>query len=333
MRKWFFFLIFTLVLFLPLDGKAQDSTFSKIQGDVYGSIFANYHMGLNKTDVTAFELKRAHFGYKAQLSKYFNANVKLDIGSPDDLSDYSLIRRYAYFKNAYVNYSKDKFKVYFGIIGLLQFKIQEKYWAHRYIQKSFCDEYKFGSSADLGAQTIYKFADWLSADFTVMNGEGYTKLQSDNTLTGGLGVSIVPYHNFVFRVYGDFSEKDEIQTTVSTFVGYKLGDKAIGGVEYNWRSNDSYDHNHDRYGYSVYMSYYPMKKLQVFARYDKVESNILADEYIPWELSSDGSAAIAGVEYSPIKYVKMALNYQDWFPLAENEANEQYLYLNLLVKF
>lgn len=333
MKNISFFLIFTLVNVFHISVKAQDSTFAKIKGNVYGSLFANYHMGLNETDVTAFEIKRAYFGYKAQLSKYFSANVKLDIGSPDDLSDYSLIRRYAYFKNAYVNYSKDNLKVYFGIIGLLQFKLQEKYWAHRYIQKSFCDEYKFGSSADLGAQAIYKFSDWLSADFTIMNGEGYTKLQSDNTLTGGLGVSIIPYKNFVFRVYGDFSEKDEIQTTVSAFVGYKLGDKAIGGIEYNWRYNDSYDNNHDRYGYSAYMSYYPLKKIQVFARYDKVESNILADEYIPWKLSSDGSAIIAGVEFAPIKYVKFALNYQDWFPSAENEVNEQYIYLNLLVKF
>ncbi len=333
MRKFIYpaIIVFTLLAFL--ESKAQDSTFTKVRGSVYGKIFANYHMGLNETDVTAFEIKRAYFGYKASLSKYFNANVKLDIGSPDDLSDYSIIRRYAYFKNAYVNYTRNKLKVYFGLIDLLQFKYQEEYWAHRYIQKSFCDEYKFGSSADLGAQVIYKFTDWFSADFTVMNGEGYTKLQSDNTLKSGMGMTFVPYKNFILRVYGDLSEKEEIQTTLSTFIGYKLTDKLIGGFEYNWLFNDNYNSDHNRYGYSVYMSYNPFKKFQIFARYDNVESNILTDEYIPWDLSSDGSSVIAGVQYAPIKYVKIALDYQDWYPLAENEANEQYVYLNLLIKF
>ena len=330
----FLYSVFVVVFILvSLGMKAQDSTFTKVHGNVYGKIFANYHMGLNDTDVTAFEIKRAYFGYKAQLSRYFSANVKLDIGSPDDLSDYSLIRRYAYFKNAYVNYSKERIKLYFGLIELLQFKYQEEYWAHRYIQKSFCDEYKFGSSADIGAQVIYELTDWFSFDFTVMNGEGYTMLQSDNTISGALGLSITPYKNFILRVYGDLAEKDIKQTSLSTFLGYKLTEKAIGGIEYNWRFNDDFEKDHNRYGYSVYMSYYLFKKFQVFARFDKVESNIVEGEYVPWKLSKDGSAVICGMEYSPIKYIKIALDYQDWFPLAENEPNEQYIYLNLLVNF
>ena len=68
--------------------------------------------------------------------------------------------------------------VYFGIIDILHFAMQEKYWAHRYIDKSFNDRYSLGIKPILGAQVIYNWTDWLSTDFTLMNGEGYTKFRA-----------------------------------------------------------------------------------------------------------------------------------------------------------
>lgn len=43
------------------------------------------------------------------------------------------------------------------------------------MMKSFQDEYKFGSSADLGVSVAYKFNKVVSADVIVANGEGYKK--------------------------------------------------------------------------------------------------------------------------------------------------------------
>jgi hypothetical protein len=49
----------------------------------------------------------------------------------------------------------------------------------------------------------------------------------------------------------------------------------------------------------------------------------------PWNLQEDGSAIISGIQYTPIKHVKIALNYQDWVPYAANMDNESYVFLNL----
>ena len=312
----------------------KDSTFFKLKGKAYGKIFTNFHSQINSGDnATAFEIKRAYFGYKSQLSKYFDAHIKLDIGSPEDLSDFSLIRRYAYFKNAYVRYKRKKLSTYFGIIDILHFKMQEKYWAHRYIDKSFNDRYKFGFKADLGFQVIYDWDEWISTDFTLMNGEGYTKLQGDNTLKAGAGISFFPIKNVVARVYYDYSEKSIIQQSVATFLGYKIENKVIAGLEYNFRFNENFVENHNRQGYSIYVSYYPLKKIQLFGRFDKVYSKKLENETNPWNLAKDGSAIIAGIEYSPIKYIKIALDYQGWYPLAKNEPNYQYIFLDVEIKF
>ncbi|MCF8368366.1 MAG: hypothetical protein K9G76_04930 [Bacteroidales bacterium] len=327
-------LLIVLVTIIPFLGFGADSTFLKPKGTVYGKIFTNFHSQINTGDnADAFEIQRAYFGYKSQLSKYFEANIKLDIGSPNDVSEFSKIRRYAYFKNAYVGYKKGKISSYFGIIDLLQFKVQEKYWGHRYIEKSFDDRYKFGSSADLAWQINYDHSKWISVDFTVMNGEGYTQLQTDNTLTTGFGVSLYPVKNFTTRFYYDVSEKTTIQSTLVGFLGYKLKNKIMAGLEYNYRFNDNFVKDKNRFGYSAYVSYYPIKKFQVFGRYDKLSSNKFERQEQPWNLAKDGSSIIAGVEFSPIDYVKIALNYQDWFPYAANEENSQYIYLNFEISF
>lgn len=43
--------------------------------------------------------------------------------------------------------------------------------------KSFQDEYKYGSSADLGFSVKYNFHSMLATDFIIVNGEGYKKVQ------------------------------------------------------------------------------------------------------------------------------------------------------------
>ncbi|MCB0805731.1 MAG: hypothetical protein KDC05_08015 [Bacteroidales bacterium] len=326
-------LVLFLLLLIGRTGIAGD-TLINVPGTVYGRIFSNFHSELNAGDnASAFEIKRAYFGYKRQLSNYFSANVKLDIGSPEDLSEFSLIRRYAYFKNALLKYERKKLEINFGIIDMLHFKLQETYWAHRYIEKSYADAYRFGFSADLGASAEYHVTDWFSVDITLSNGEGYTRLQTDNTFKTAAGMVIYPGYNFVTRLYYDYADKSEVMSTASAFLGYKLEDRFIAGAEYHLRTNDDFTENQQRYGYSAYFSWFFVKKWQVFGRYDKVSSNTPEGEEIPWSLSDDGSKVIGGIEFTPIDNVKLALNYQDWFPYAQNESNEQYIFLNVEVKF
>ena len=323
-----------MLLVISLATISQEPEAKPDPGKVYGKIYSNFYTELNEGDnQTAFEIRRAYFGYERKLGSHFKANVKLDIGSPDDISEFSRIRRYAYFKNAYLAYQKDKLTSYFGIIDLMHFKIQEKYWAHRYIEKSFADAYRFGSSADLGWLIQYDWTDWISLDFTMSNGEGYSQLQTDNTFRSAVGVSLYPGYNLITRLYYDWSEKDDNQSTASLFLGYKLDHKFIGGVEYNYRFNDDYTADYNMYGYSAFASWFFIENWQVFGRYDKLSSNILDGENIPWNLADDGSKIIAGIEYSPISEVKLALDYQDWFPYANNAKNEQFIFLNVEVSF
>ena len=109
-------------------------------------------------------------------------------------------------------------------------------------------------------------------------------------------------------------------------------EKGVAGVEWNIKLNDNFQAAHHRTAISAYGSWDFNSRWQLFGRYDRVSGNIVGDELIPYSLSEDGTAIIGGVQYSPIKYVKIALNYQDWYPLAANTGNMNALYLNLEIK-
>ncbi|MCG8412535.1 MAG: hypothetical protein MI739_14750 [Bacteroidales bacterium] len=328
------FIAYTLLLSNSAFSQEKEQKSFKSSGKVYGNVFANFHHKLfSSKNQSAFAVDRAYLGYKHNLSQEFTINLKLDIGSPNQDSKYDILKRYAYFKNAELIYKKNKLQISFGLINLYQFKIQEKHWGYRYIYKSFQDKHKFGNSADLGASVMYKFNSYITADITVANGEGYNQLQADNAYRTGVGVTIIPFKDLTTRFYADYTEKSEIQSSLSAFVGYKL--KKIGriGAEYNYQMNNKFKADHSLYGFSTYASYYVLKKWEIFARYDKLWSNTVQNKGLDWNINKDGSAIIAGVQFKPHRNIKIAANYQDWYPYAKNLENKSFFYLNLEYKF
>lgn len=142
------------------------------KGSINGKIFANFHTsGSEFGKSNAFEVKRAYLGYSIDLDKNWSSAIKLDIGNPTDFkseTDLVIGRRFAFFKNVYLQYNYDKLKIQFGIADAFQFKTQEKFWGYRYIESSFQDKNKFGSSADIGFFASYKITDWLQAHYSLI---------------------------------------------------------------------------------------------------------------------------------------------------------------------
>jgi len=302
-------------------------------GQPIGRVFANFHTGINQgNNPTGFEIKRAYLGYQFKMGEGFSSKIVIDIGSPNDVSEFSLLRRFAYFKNAYLQYEKGKFRARFGIIPVQQFKLQETLWAHRYVQKTVMDEHRMAASADLGASLDFFLTDYIKFDLSMMNGEGYTNLQTDESYKVGLGTTIRPWKGLVMRLYGDAITKEETQILLVSVIGYQIKNKLSVGLEYDFAKNYRFEEGQDRDAFSAYASWDISKKFQVFGRYDIVGSNVLEGDDTPWFLAGDGSSVIAGVQYRPINKVKIALNYQDWYPYAENAENEAFIFLNLEFK-
>lgn len=302
-------------------------------GKPIGKVYANLNSGLNQNNnPSGYEVKRVYLGYQFDLGDGFSTKLLLDIGSPNDVSEFTLKRRFAYFKNAYLQYKKGKFSVQFGVIPGRQFKVQEGIWGHRYVFKTVMDKHSLGSSADLGATLFYKPAKFISFDVGLLNGEGYAKIQNDNSYKFAVGSTIKPIKGLTLRFYGDFIQKAETQINWVNFISYNFNDKVIAGLEYNTQYNVENVKDEDINTISGYLSYNFTKKWQLFGRYDLVESNTLSEELTPWNLNQDGNRMIGGVQYQIHKKVKLALDYQVWTPRDTDFDNEQFIYFHVEFK-
>ena len=317
-----------LLACIGITAQAQDAKTDEPKGKAIVQVFGNFHTGFGaENDDRGFELERSYLGYEYKLSKGLSVKGVMDIGKSNDVSDY---QRIAYIKNAMVSWKTSNLTLNGGLISTTQFNFQEKFWGYRYIMKSFQDQYKFGSSADLGISATYKFADWLSADAIIVNGEGYKKVQKNDGLNYGLGTTLTPAKGLQIRLYGGLNESGEQGkeniVNMAAFVGYK-SDKFTIGAEYNKMWNASYQEGQDQSGYSVFASAKLDKKIEVYARFDDLCSK---DD---WNKSKDEQAAILGAQFKLGKYVKMAPNVRMSMPKADGLDNVYSAYINCYFGF
>ena len=317
-----------LLACIGITAQAQDTKVEEPKGKAIVQVFGNFHSGFGETnDDRGFELERSYLGYEYKLKDGLSVKGVMDIGKSSDVSDY---QRIAYIKNAMVSWKKGNLTLNGGLISTTQFNFQEKFWGYRYIMKSFQDEYKFGSSADLGLSASYKFADWVSVDAIIVNGEGYKKIQKNDGLNYGLGVTLTPAKGFQIRLYGGLNESGEEDKkdvyNMAAFAGYKC-DRFTIGAEYNHMLNASNTKGNDQFGYSAFASVKVVKNADIYARFDDLYSTN------DWNISKDEQAAIIGAQFKLGKYVKVAPNFRMSMPKADGAKNEYSAYVNCYFGF
>lgn len=311
-----------------ISSNAQESPKEEPSGKAIIQVFGNFHTGFGSgNDNRGFELDRSYFGYEYNFGKGLAVKAVMDVGKSSSVDDY---HRIAYIKNAMVSWKRGNMTLSGGLISTTQFNFQEKCWGYRYIMKSFQDEYKFGSSADLGVSVAYRLADWISADAIIVNGEGYKKIQKFDGLNYGLGVTLTPVKGFQIRLYGGLNESSEVGrkdiVNLATFAGYKH-EKFTIGAEYNQMWNASYTGGADQSGYSIFASAKLSKIADLYARFDDLYSK---DD---WNISKDERTGILGAQFKLGKYVKIAPNFRLSMPKADGVDNGYSAYINCYFGF
>lgn len=322
------FIMAGLLSCIGITAQAQDTKKEEPKGKAIVQVFGNFHTGFgSENDDRGFELERTYLGYEYKLVKGLSVKGVMDIAKSSDVSDY---QRIAYIKNAMISWKIGNLTLNGGLISTTQFNFQEKFWGYRYVMKSFQDKYKFGSSADLGISAAYKFADWISADAIIVNGEGYKKIQKNDGLNYGFGVTVTPVKGFQIRLYGGVNESGEEGqknvTNMAAFMGYKH-DKFTIGAEYNYMMNASYKEGADQSGYSAFASVNLSKDISLYARFDDLISKN------NWNIAKDESDAILGAQFKLGKYVKIAPNFRMVMPKADGAKNSYSAYINCYFGF
>ena len=330
----------TALYFLAFHIGLSQEVVPKPKGEVTGKVFFNYHMDETEDaeQTSAFELTRAYLGYKYTFDDKFSATMLLDAGKGSGASNHSI-----FIKNAKLDFKADSWITFSaGIFGMKQYNDQEKFWGYRYLYKSLGDEYKFGTSADLGAMASVKISDDFKMDVLVVNGEGYKKLQDASGKTRfGLNMVYTPNTNWVFKAYYDTMKGVDVDddtkiTTVNNialFAGYKIDNHFRIGAEYNLMQNGiTYKDpakDKDLKGLSFYSAYIINKKWNVFGRYDMLSSNKLSEEIEGWNFSDDGNTIISGFEFKPTKGINTSVNYRFTDFEDDSKNNASLIYFNL----
>lgn len=303
-------------------------------GHPIAEIFTDFHVNLNDTSkTTGFALNRAYLGYNFIPDDHFSGMVIVNAGVPDDLAPGSLPRRYAYIREASIAYTNEKLKIVFGITGTKLFAFQQQFWGKRYIANTYQSINGYGFVADLGIAADYKINDIIAADFTLMNGEGYSNLQLDNGLRTSVGFTITPDTRFAFRIYFDVERVKTIwQPMFVLFAGFK-NNLLTFGAEATYKSNLDLNRGHHAWGLSGTGAIKLAEKTELFARYDYSTSVTVPDETRQWNYLNDGSFLVLGIQYTFNKYVKIALDYQGTYPCDADKHKTEEIVINALFRF
>ena len=317
-----------LLACIGINAQAQDTTTVEPKGKAIINVFGNFHTGFGaKNDDRGFSMDRSYFGYQYDMGNGLSFKAVMDVGKSSNVDD---LQRVAYIKNAQVSWKHNRLTLNGGLISTTSFKVQEDFWGYRYMKMVLQDYYKFASSADLGISASYKFADWVSGDAIVVNGNGYKKLQVNDGLLYGMGWTFKPVKGLTLRLYGSYNEGDKVSAedtyVYAAFAGYK-NDYFSLGAEYNIIQNMNNVEDADLEGISLYTTVKLSKKVNAFARYDNIWSKN------DWNIKKDESTYMAGVEIRPCKYVKIAPNFRYNAPKGSDIKDQCYLYVNCFFGF
>ena len=286
-----------------LDSNTQKVLKALSKGKVIVTLFGDFGIQFQDGEKVkpGYNLDRAYLGYQYDFNEHWRVKAVYDMGKGDDES----LHRVGYVKNAEIDYKTGRFGLNMGLTGTAVFDVQEKFWGYRYVYKSFMDDRGWGSSADLGVKASYQFKKWFGADVSIFNGEGYKKLQMDNQLLYGLGLTFTPAKGVTLRAYADFKTAQDTtcQEKVALFAGYQCKSFRIG-AEGNMQFNHSNSNGHNLYGLSVYGAARLSNKWEAYGRYDWGTS----EGSDGWVYSKDGHTGIIGANYQINKIFAISPN-------------------------
>lgn len=313
MRKIVLFITSLFIGFEVCSAQKAEQTFP-ITGKPILTVFTNYKAGLgNVNNVSGFNLDRAFVGYEGFFAKGFSAKVVMNVETQSDDNENTEFN--GYLKNAQVDWRGYGFFVSVGLVNLKQFSEQENFWGHRYVFKSFQEEYGIAFCEDIGVVAGYEFSPVISADIAFTNGEGRKFKNMDNRYKYGAGITLKPLKGLILRLYGDIYDipkylednmvKRDKQYSIASFAGYANKYFSIG-AEYNRVFNYKFDSKQDANGYSAYTTINITPKMHIYGRFDYFDTagNMKYD--------NEGHAIICGFEYSPIRQIRISPNYQSW---------------------
>ena len=326
-----------LVLAFPIGVTAAGQDTLQVQKEFRPSgkpivlIYANVHNTFSDGDnLTAFEVTRGFLGYDYSFSKRFSAKVLYDATSQTENGSVILE---SYLRNAYLQYTNGIITVRGGIIPAEQLTVWESLWNYRYITRPFIEGYGMTLSSDLGMTFKYRPSEILSLDFSITNGHGAKDIEADTSLRYDAGITLHPVKNFTIRGYFDIMTKSEVSQWTTSISGAYSGTAFSLGAEYYMQKNHLNISQQDYAGINIFTSVKIRDKMSLFADYNYLFSNVPDGETEKWNAARDGSNIIAGIDFAPVKGVRLAPVFTYFIPEESGMKDRVTIGFNIEARF
>jgi hypothetical protein len=308
-------LIILTVICFPgaLRGQATDDF--KPSGKAEVRIFTGFNTSFSDGENhSKFDVTRAYLGYSYNFTRTLSGRIVYDVADPSAGN----LKFTGMLKFAYLRYKSEKWTVTGGMIPLPEYAHAEKTWGYRYIYKPAHDLYGFGASADLGISVSHIIAPWISADITLMNGEGYKQTEADSTFKAAAGITLLPVSNVSLRGYVDNMSKDGINQQTAEVIASWQGRGYLLSAAYHYRRNHKLIDGHDYRVLTLNGRVPVSERVVLLGRYDYAASSRVGSAEDPWNLAKDGQLFLGGIEFAVSPGVSLSPNFQGWKPADNN---------------
>jgi len=276
-------------------------------------------------DTLIYKQEKVIFGLEVKLNQNWTARVGVDLIRMTTL----------YLKPTVLTFKKDRWTVDGGIFFTSEIdRTMHQFWANRFIERIAPDRWMFSSTADLGVRVAYRWNEFITADISLVSGNGYQKLTEKYHPKPALRVILTPVQPLQLGGYiSARKEKNVTETGFNFFAHLQTGDQWKITGEYLQKINCRFAEKHKMDVVSFYGTYKPLPWMGLVGRYDFIKSNRVYPSGESWNVQADGHAFIGGLIFQCFPSMRLSINYWNKRPPVKRIDREDWLYICVEFKY
>ena len=286
-------------------------------GKFSGLVFGDYYYVVENHDMSikdqhGFWFRRIYFTYDYTYDQNWSARFRLEMGNEGDFK--SSNKMTPIVKDAWLRYKFARQSIYLGMSGTPTFGLIEDTWGYRSVEKVPVDLYKMGSSKDFGiaGKGVFDKEGMFNYHLMFSNGSGNSQ-EIDKGKSVMLSLSARLKNGFIIEVYGDYADKKEHTDAymLQGFVAYKAEMFRIGFQYSNQWIQQVNSDNKELGVLSGFVTGNISECFSLLLRGDRVFDQVPKADgiaYLPLDPYSKFTLLIFGVDFHPIKNVKLIPN-------------------------
>jgi hypothetical protein len=187
----------------------------------------------------------------------------------------------------------DKIQFVLGISPTPTFAVIEKIWSYRSVEKTPLDLHKMASSRDFGFSIKGEIDDKGVIIYHLMFSNGSSNKQEiDKGKSGMLSLGLYPSKEWVFEIYGDYSDKkgDTDWYTWQAFLGF-VTKQFQAGIQYADQTREKLEDVDEK-----------LRVASIFL------TGVISIVFIPFNPTAKSTFFVAGLDWQPAKDVSIIPN-------------------------